>query len=82
MEKKRATKSQDGSVLDQLLEPANKTLHLLRRAPQTIPSLPLGIVDLFTITGTQVTGPVTSWQTPDGPYTVEHLAAGVTVTTY
>lgn len=32
------------------------------------------IVDVTAITGQRVVGPVTSWQTPDGPYLVEHLA--------
>ncbi|TLD42028.1 MAG: hypothetical protein JETT_1737 [Candidatus Jettenia ecosi] len=31
-------------------------------------------VDVTAITGQKIAGPVTSWQTPDGRYTVEHLA--------
>lgn len=31
-------------------------------------------LDVTAITGQEVTGPVTSWDTPDGPYIVEHLA--------
>lgn len=30
--------------------------------------------DVSATTGEQIAGPVTSWQTPDGPYNVEHLA--------
>ena len=33
-----------------------------------------GVVDVTAITGQRVIGPLTSWQTPDGPYIVEHLA--------
>src|SRR5713101_7588590 len=33
-----------------------------------------GVVDVTAITGQCVIGPLTSWQTPDGPYIVEHLA--------
>jgi hypothetical protein len=32
------------------------------------------VVNISQITGQQVDGPLTSWQTPDGPYLVEHLA--------
>ena len=32
------------------------------------------VVNVSAITGQRIGGPVTSWQTPDGPYTVEHLA--------
>ena len=31
-------------------------------------------IDVTSITGQEVTGPVTSWRTHDGPYLVEHLA--------
>ena len=33
------------------------------------------IVDVSLISGTPVVGSPTSWQTPNGPYNVEHLAA-------
>jgi len=33
-----------------------------------------GHVDVTELTGGEVVGPVESWQTQDGPYTVEHLA--------
>ena len=32
------------------------------------------VVDVTGITGQPIIGPVTSWQTPNGPYNVEHLA--------
>src|SRR5215203_6118976 len=32
------------------------------------------VVDVTAITGQRVVGPLTSWQTKDGPYNVEHLA--------
>src|SRR2546426_711841 len=32
------------------------------------------VVDVTAITGQRITGPVTSWQTPDGPFNVEHVA--------
>ncbi len=32
------------------------------------------VVDVTAITGGRIVGPVTSWQTPNGPYNVEHLA--------
>jgi hypothetical protein len=32
------------------------------------------VVNVSGITGQRVVGPVVNWQTPDGPYTVEHLA--------
>ena len=32
------------------------------------------VVDVTAITGQRAVGPLTSWQTPDGPYNVEHLA--------
>jgi hypothetical protein len=31
-------------------------------------------VNVTDVTGEKITGPVTSWQTPDGPFNVEHLA--------
>src|SRR5687768_11131199 len=31
-------------------------------------------IDVTAITGQEVVGPVTSWMTQDGPFTVEHLA--------
>jgi hypothetical protein len=31
-------------------------------------------IDVTTITGQTIQGPLTSWQTPNGPYNVEHLA--------
>jgi hypothetical protein len=34
----------------------------------------LELVDVTAITGQSVAGPLTSWQTADGPYLVEHLA--------
>jgi hypothetical protein len=34
----------------------------------------LDAVDVTAISGTTVVGPLTSWQTPDGPFLVEHLA--------
>jgi M6 family metalloprotease-like protein len=38
----------------------------------TVP--PASVVDVTAETGQFMTGPLTSWQTPDGPYNVEHLA--------
>jgi hypothetical protein len=35
----------------------------------------LNSVDVTSITGRSIAGPATSWQTPDGPFLVEHLAA-------
>jgi len=32
------------------------------------------VVNISQITGQQIASPLTSWQTPDGPYIVEHLA--------
>ncbi len=32
------------------------------------------VVDVTAITGHRIIGPVTAWQTPDGPFNVEHLA--------
>ncbi len=34
-----------------------------------------GIVDVTGITGAQVVGSPTSWQTPNGPFNVEHVGA-------
>jgi len=33
------------------------------------------VVDVTAITGRTIAGPLTSWQTPNGPFNVEHLAA-------
>ena len=33
------------------------------------------VVDVTAITGRTIAGPLTAWQTPNGPYNVEHLAA-------
>lgn len=38
------------------------------------PPPPASVVDVTTETGQLMTGPLTSWQTPNGPYNVEHLA--------
>jgi hypothetical protein len=35
----------------------------------------LDAVDVTAITGRSIEGPATSWQTPDGPFLVEHVAA-------
>src|SRR6476646_1609865 len=34
-----------------------------------------GIVDVTSITGARVIGSPTSWQTPNGPFNVEHVGA-------
>jgi M6 family metalloprotease-like protein len=44
--------------------------------PPVVSSVPAltGAEDVTALTGHQVSGPLTSWLTPDGPYTVEHVA--------
>jgi photosystem II stability/assembly factor-like uncharacterized protein len=67
------------ATLDTHSDPCNNALYIatggrgvLRLRP--LP-WPVRTVNVTRITGRRITGPVTSWQTPNGPMTVEHLAA-------
>ncbi len=54
---------------------APESAHNLAFAPLTVKNdSPASVVDVTAVTGQQVVGPVTSWQTRDGIYNVEHLA--------
>jgi hypothetical protein len=45
-----------------------------RRRDERRPHFPRS-VDVSSLTGAQVSGPPVSWQTPNGPFNVEHVAA-------
>lgn len=57
------------------VEAAPKSAHNLALAPlATSPVSAASVVDVTAVTDQQISGPVTSWQTQDGIYKVEHLA--------
>jgi hypothetical protein len=66
------------ATLDTLSDPCNHALYVATggRGVLRLKPLPVAIrqVDVSRITGRRVVGPVTSWQTPNGPLLVEHLA--------
>jgi len=66
------------ATLDTISDPCNHALYVATggRGVLRLKPLPVAIrqVDVTRITGRRVVGPVTSWQTPNGPLLVEHLA--------
>ena len=66
------------ATLDTTSDPCNHALYIATGGRGLIRLKPLPVavrqVDVSRITGRRVVGPVTSWQTPNGPLLVEHLA--------
>jgi hypothetical protein len=67
------------AALDTVSDACNHALYIATggRGMLRLKPLPVAMRDtnVTAITGRRVVGPLTSWQTPNGPYLVEHLAA-------
>ena len=66
------------AMLDTVSDACNHALYIATggRGMLRLKPLPVAMRDtnVTSITGRRIVGPLTSWQTPNGPFTVEHLA--------